>query len=230
MPGVNPNADQFQIGYLRQLDTRLRALETQQKLLVTDAAGRVVEELGLQADGTFGLVNFDAEGRERVRLGQLPGGDYGLRVTDPAGIAREVLPVAAASTEGDLTTSSTSLVALAGSPSVSAYIGASGDALVTVSATILTPTITSPADVGGSIALSVDGSSSGLNWVQAGFNGGSYPSALPATQWPVSSAQLLSQTVGTVAPGEHTFGLEYASLGAGKSVTFFAIAIVVQPI
>ena len=207
MPPVNPNSDLYLLQYLRGLDDRLRAIETQQQNVYTDGAGR-----------------------RRAQVGLLPNGDYGIQVVDPTGVAREVFPVAAASTVGPLSTTSSSFVAISGSPEVSAYIGASGDALVTVSATINTPTITSPTVVGGRIGLSVDGATPTGIWMEAGYNGGSYPSALPETEWPASSAQLLSQTVGTVTPGEHTFGLVYSNLLGSASVFFTAIAIVVQPL
>ena len=207
MPGMNLPASDYLATKLNDLEQRLRALETQQSFVVTDASGRI-----------------------RTRLGLLGNGDFGFTVTDPAGVTREVFPISAASSGSTFSTSSTSFVSLTGSPEVTAYIGESGDALVTVSATITTASITSAQIVGGRIGLSVDGATPVGNWMEAGYNGGSYPTALPETTWACSSSQLLSQSVGKVSAGEHSFGLVYADLGGGASAFFDEVAIVVQPI
>jgi hypothetical protein len=78
----------------------------------------------------------DASGLLRVKVGQLPSGDYGYLTQDPSGNANELWPTSSGFELGG-SVSGTSPTSLgANSPTVDAYLGASGDAIVTCSASI----------------------------------------------------------------------------------------------
>jgi hypothetical protein len=186
-----------------------------------NSAGDVILALGENADGTNSLEVFDTSGNLRTALGQLASGDYGLAVTDPHGVTNEVFPVSSKYVNGPLATSSTTPFAITGSPSVTAYLGASGDALVTVCC-LMNTGITSTL---GEVDLWVDGSSYG----SALFMG--YPSSAgSAVEASCSTTRRLSDWEGALpANGNHVFTLRYSS-SAGTSIGFNAISIVVQPL
>lgn len=136
MPGTNPAADSFTIEFLRQIDQRLRSLETQQNSLWRDA-----------------------EGNPRLQIGLLPNGDYGFATYSPAndGTYQEVRPLEAASAAGGVTTAAGGFALTdLGGPAVTATIGATGKALVLASCEALI-TGGSGADA-AYCALMVDGS------------------------------------------------------------------------
>lgn len=194
MPGIINQQSLYQVIY--QLQQQVQGLATQQ-------TGGVCQPNGLQ----------------RVSWGLLASGDYGFSVTDPNSVSNEIWPV---STEyygsTTLTTSSTTPVSLANSPSVTCWIGASGDALLTVSAYI-----------------GVSGTSTGVVYlkVDSGTANSYVDLSNSNTQGiagNVTAQRRLSQFVGTLTPNQdHTFSLEYASL-SGSLANFGAISITVQPL
>lgn len=91
-----------------------------------DTSGNEVVRL----DST-GLHVYDSSDRNRVNLGGLSNGDYGLQVIDPSGQSNEIRPTYSASnyTSGSLNTTLSAI-----GSAVTATIGESGRALVTGSA------------------------------------------------------------------------------------------------
>jgi len=189
VPPVNYGSDWYFARLLATIQNRLKALEMQQNAAVRDSTNNV-----------------------RVQLGLLPSGDFGLAITDPAGHSGEVWPVSANMNTATVSTTSTTPVALAGTPAVTCQIGASGDAVVTFGAFI------NPGTDQGLIWLAVDGTAVGYS---ANLFGGTGT---------VTRILMLSKIPsGTVTPGSHTFSLKFQSR-TGTSVTFDRPAIVVQPI
>lgn len=195
---------------------------TGEPLMKLNTTGLILESpsgVELIALTDTGLTVYDSTGKQRAMLGLLPSGDYGLAVQDPTGHSIEVWPPTAAYGNLTGTVSSTTPVAASGAPSVTAYFGASGDAIVTIGSYIGTPL------TGGSglVYLSIDGGAAN-EFIEAGT-----PSAGVAEN--VSSTRRLSQWLGvTLTPNtSHTFSLEFSST-SGNPTTFAALSILVQPI
>ena len=106
------------------------------------------------APGTA-ITFYDTAGISRVILGALPSGDYGLQVTDPTDVANEIWPVSSGFALGSNTSSNTPVSLGADSPTVDAFIGASGDAIVTCTASIYAASSPLVANVN----LAIDGTS-----------------------------------------------------------------------
>lgn len=153
-------------------------------------------------DGT--LQVSDPAGNVRVQVGNIPDGDYGLAISDLAGHTEEILPSVHAYNAATLSTTSTTATAITGSPTVSAVIGASGDAEITISAFVQVTTATT-----AFAALYIDGVLAGPTScfdLVAGTGGAGVA---------MSTTLLLSLFNGaTIAPGSHTFSLKYL-VGSG---------------
>lgn len=165
-----------------------------------------------------GLTQYDSGGHTRMQMGELPNGDYGLAYYSAAndGTYAELFPVESAYAQGTLTTTSSTETTIAGSPSVTATLGASGDALVTVSAFIGMSVAAESA-----VWLTIDGNSVG-QWI-AVSSGASGPVATNA-----SSTRRLSNMGSAPGAGSHTFGLEFSS--SSGTAQFSAIGLIVQPL
>lgn len=173
-----------------------------------------------------GLRSFDSAGRERVRVGHLASGDYGLNVNDPNGNGRELLPtyqsfveLAPGGTVWTTTNGAASPVAPAGGPSVTAYVGASGDALVAVSASMWIS-----AGNGANVGLAIDGTLHG-----------SYPVLQTASLAGVPGSVTFQLTkfpgIAALTPNTtHTFSLLIWSSSGGATASFQGLGLSVQPI
>ena len=181
----SPSQDDF-AHRLKMMESRLAALETQQNFGVRDGSGVL-----------------------RAQGGLLPNGDYGFSVTDPLSHTFEVVPFQAALVTASQVTASATWTDLATvGPSVSCWIGASGSALVFVSAQI---TAISNA---GYLGVSIDGGA--VTYTSGAFSG---------------SAQLdvggFYQVVVITTKTSHTFKLQYET--SGTSVTFANRSLLVWP-
>lgn len=177
--------------------------------------------LGVQ--GATGQAFFpvrDANGVQRVRVGYLPNGDYGLWVSDTLGNVQEFLPTVTSFYASQLSTSSTTPATLANAPSVSVIIGANGDAIIEMGSNISA----SGAGIGGLVYPMLDGSLTsvaGNQWLLYNLNQSN------ATCY---AAVLASQFFGSkLTPGKHTFTQQYSVHAAGTAL-FTANVIKVTPI
>lgn len=159
----------------------------------------------------------DANGRTRVKFGLLPNGDYGITLTDLTGNTIELLPYDDDYVNTTLTTSSSSAAAIAGSPSVTVDIAASGDFEVTCASFIGVPSNSS-----GIIYLVIDGTDVGsIAEVSSQATGGAGASACSIRRWTAWAGPALS-------PGSHTFSLLYSS--SSGTCNFSANYLKIQPI
>jgi hypothetical protein len=160
----------------------------------------------------------DPQGNLRVKLGLLQNGDYGILLTDLDGNMQELLPGVDAYHNGTLSTTSTTPVALTGSPTVTCDIAASGDCEVTVGAFI-----------------GILGSSEGLVYLVV--DGGTPTQILAVSNSNTAGIAINSQSIrkwiswqgSGLTPGAHTFSLAYESQ-SGSSANFSAIFLKVQPV
>ena len=181
----SPSQDSF-AHLFRTIEQRLAALETQQNFGVRDGSGVL-----------------------RAQGGLLPNGDYGFSVTDPLSHTFEVVPFQAALVIASQATASATWTDLATvGPSVSCWIGASGSALVFVSAQI---TAVSNA---GYLGVSIDGGAP--TYTSGAFSGTA-----------VVDVGRFYQVVGLTTKTPHTFKLQYET--SGTSVTFANRSILVWP-
>lgn len=186
------------------------------RLEILEARARVIQ------NGS--IVVADSNNKTRVVIGQLPSGDYGVEVLDPNGNGRELLTTYQSFVElnpsGNQTwQSSSTLPALPnGGPSVTAYLGASGDALITVCATIWVS-----GGNGGFVGLQVDGT-----------NVGNYEllqcQSLSAVSGSVTFQMSKFPGMATVTPNStHTFAPTIYTANSVQSF-FQGIGISVEPI
>lgn len=160
------------------------------------------------------LVVEDGNGNVRVRLGELPSGDYGLAYSASDGY-QELFPFVDAYHNGTISTTSTAPVALSTSPTVTATVGASGDVEITVGAYI---GITAGAMA--TIGLVVD------NGPAVHSIAGLSSSAATAANVQ-SSRRWISWQGSAMAPGEHSFSLRYDTTSG--TAHFSAVLLKVQP-
>lgn len=156
----------------------------------------------------------DANGLTRVKTGLLPGGDYGIALTDPVtGVTTELLPVYQESDRGnDFSTSSTSYVADTNTPALTATVGASGDVLLTVNSFIGIPGATGGAQSGGFVGISVDGAAITGILDEVLYLANSVVGTTAVGQAANQSAQVI---VTGLSPGQHTFEMQYKMIGPG---------------
>lgn len=166
------------------------------------------------------LTVFDADRNQRVILGKLPNGDYGLLFIDSAGNAQELLPKISRFAAGTLSTTSLTYTTIAGQPAtITADIGAHGDAEITVGALVAVTNVNDTAFVG----LSVDGAPASTCLELS-----STASIIAAT---TTLSFLASEVVGSLlSPGPHTFGLQFRGSTAGHTFNFAGVGLAVQPI
>ncbi len=167
----------------------------------------------------LGMTVFDSSGNPRVMIGELPDSQYGLGIYGSAnnGDYIQIQPAVTALYAGTQSTTSTSFVALNG-PSISFTVGASGEAMIHVSAIIGLPSVTSVATVGGAIGFSIDG---GTTWELVST---SYTGANIGFQSTGSNSILFSG----LTPGTHTAEVMYSSAN-GQSINFSATSVIVTP-
>jgi hypothetical protein len=159
----------------------------------------------------------DPQGNLRVKLGLLSNGDYGIQLTDVDGHSVELLPGVDNYHNGTLSTTSTTPVALTGSPTVTCDIAASGNCEVTAGAFVGVD-----ATAEGLMWLTVDGTSVGQiagvsNGNSAGI-GGNVQSTRNLALWQGSG----------LTPGQHAFGLLFSATSG--TANFSAIYLKVQPV
>lgn len=201
IPGVNNTPGElWLITQIQQMQNQIRALQQQQNSSVADNNLKVRIQQGLLPDGSYGTRYLDAAGNERARIGQQSNGDYGLGVTDPSGNFAEMLPLQTRGVTTLETTTSTSWTDLATvGPSVTANIGATGNALIIVTAGIHINTT----GVTGSLGVSIDGASPVSPVAGFGLNAAT------------GAATVTGSFVKTgLSAGSHTFKIQYENSGA----------------
>jgi hypothetical protein len=220
--GVNLPPQDGLYAALKSLDRRLTALENQQNWGITDGAGVQRIKAGLQDDGTFGIWIYDGAGNLEVKLGDLTGGAFGLGVTNQAGVLQRVSGVVMVEVATAENYSSTSWGDLATpGPLVTATIGPSGQALLTLCANMNTGTPPG----GGETALaglSVDGAAvlaDPVLKVSAGGGSGG-----------VGTSVSLTYLLGGLSQGSHTFEMKYSVSTTGVAGSFQDRLLSVQPL
>lgn len=195
MPQVNLPPSQYVQRYLQGLSDQIEALGRQQ-----------------------GTVVVDSQLRVRVQVGLLANGDYGILLVDTQGNQQELLPAVRSFNVSTLSVTSTSYSSPAGSPSVTAVLGQSGDALITVCANIGTTNVNDTGQVG----ITVDGGTT-YNVLLLGDTAG-------IVQGSCSLEVSVVELVGApLTPGTHTFTMAYAGSTAGHTFQFGHSSLVVQP-
>jgi hypothetical protein len=201
MPAVNPNPNDYLRTLLKGFDVRLKALETQQN-------GGVLDNKGVQ----------------RVQYGLLKSGDYGFSVTDSLGTTTtEILPIYEANVlTGQSTTSTTYTDLATAGPLVSAIIGTSGQALLTVNSYVGISGVAG-AQSAGFVGIYIDG----VLWYDELLY---FSVSNPGTTTVGMAANQSAQVVVTgLTPGSHTFEMKYKTVG-GSTVTFGSRFLQVRPI
>lgn len=216
MPPVNLPPDILRT--ISGLQSQLNALHTQQQYGCIDNELRLRIVMGQQADGTYGLWLYDTGGNVRVKLGDLPNGDEALAYysLDNDGSYQELFPFTDSYVDGTLTTSSTTLTTVAGSPTLTTTVGQSGDCEITVGSFISQP-------VAGTarVALVVDGGTPKSILAISSAAGG--------VAGNLQSTRRYVPWFGTpLAPGPHSFALLYDTSSGVAS--FSANLLKVQPI
>ena len=222
MPATGRNQDDFFIDFLKKLDSRLAALERQQNWMITDSQGQPRLKWGYlnPGDGQIGWAAYDAAGNERVLIGQLADGDYGMAIYSQAndGSYIEINDPVVSPTSGLMSTASTSFTALGSSPSLPIAVGASGKAFVTLS---------------GTIGMSVVGASTAQGLAQLYVDGVAQGPEIAASLTLSASGGLQitgsSPTIITgLSQGAHTLSIEYKSV-FGQSINFSNMTITAIP-
>lgn len=166
-----------------------------------------------------GFHVYDSSGTERARLGLTTNGDEGLQVFDPSGASNEILPryISGSGSSGSVT--STTPTAVSGT-SVTANIGASGNALVSLFGI---GEMNGPAAAGGSayFAVGVDGAAPAGLWSELQTN-------LTAAQ--LTAPVYISRLITGLTAGSHTFQSYVWSDSTGHSVNLFDAYTMVEPI
>lgn len=199
---------------LRVLEQRIQNLET--LLGVNQAANATAPQ---------GFSVRDPSGLQRLRIGALPNGDFGIFLADTIGNSQEILPVTSSYYDGEISpgtggVTTTSYTAFPNAPTVTAVIGASGDAVVTASSFV-----TNPSGGTGDIALVIDGGAPSLI-VAAGC---------ASTAVAISGASIRrlkgwTSGPGLITPGEHTFTLYYKTSNAAQPIGFSGNYLSVEPL
>jgi hypothetical protein len=203
-PAVNPNPNDYLRTLLKGFDARLKALETQQN-------GGVLDNKGVQ----------------RVQYGLLKSGDYGFSVTDASGTTTtEILPIYEESDGGNtLSTSTLSYITDGNMPALTAIIGTSGQALLTVNSYIGVTGVAA-AQSAGFIGVSIDGGAPTGALNDLLYFSVSSPSAGAVGIAGNQSAQVV---LTGLSPGSHTFRPEFMTVG-GLTVTFRNRFVQVRPL
>ena len=177
--------------------------------------------LGSEFDAN-GFHVYDSSGDERVRLGLLADGDYGLAIYSLAndGSYTEVQPVKSQTIAVNGYVGGAGTTVPFGGPSVATTIGATGKVLVTISADMVAYKTV------GTLYLYMDGAQvhdSTGNPVTVGLGD---PSETQQMQGTVSVQEVIS-----ASSGSHTFTLEGNSgTAVSNSLYLYAVTLTVQPI
>lgn len=230
MPPVLPSAEQYLLLQLAQLAATVQQLSEQQQILISnsDNVTRIVNGLIPGSGGLYGFQVLDTGGNNRVQVGDLPGGDIGLSVSDPTtGTTTTILPVYK-QTDGDnsLTTSSTTYVTDPNMPALTATIGAHEEALILLNSYVGIPGGTSGTQSGGFVGLSIDGGAP-----TGTFNELLYfaNTVVGSTAVGMAANQSASFIATGLSSGQHTFEMQFKMTGPG-SVTFESRYLQVQPL
>lgn len=245
MPGVYGDGSLGSL--LRQILQRLRAIETQQQMTLTDgklrpvlnfglipgsnppryglqfvnpATGAQVMFVGVDDSGVPGVFIYDSTGTEQVRLGELATSPalYGLAVLNAGGTLQQVAGIDGASGGGGTATVVGAQVDLGAS--VTSIIGPSGQAVVTISGSVEN---NSAAGTSGYAYMGVglDGASAPTNWINSQSN-----LAGSQTTLSLSATRLLTG----LSAGDHTFAAKgWIDVGVASGV-FGDVAVTVQPL
>jgi hypothetical protein len=219
MPGIIPQQSLYQLIF--NLQQQINAVALQQTGGITNSSGIAVVKYGALPNGDYGYAVYDSTGNLRVQMGELPSGDYGIEIVDPTGHSNEIWPVSSAFGNGG-TLGSAGPATITGSPSVTSYLGASGDCLITVSAGL-----EATEGVDANVYLVIDGTpyftrtALGLSIANMGASAQIFQNC--------SSTFRLSQWYGSAltANASHTFSLEYEG---ATGLDFSEICIVIQPL
>jgi hypothetical protein len=173
--------------------------------------GKVID-LGLQGDGTEGLAMFNPAGAKVLQVGQQPSGIYGLGVLQN-GVLQLLSGVLGNFAPASQSTASGTAVSFGDGPTITATIGTSGSALVSIGGYILT----SVAGVPNDIVVAVDG--------VIPRDGGGIP---------LLDVEGLTSVFGTaivdgLTPGPHVFTHQYYAGGA-TTATYLHRQLTVQPL
>lgn len=224
MPYVEPLALGGNTSQIASLQQRVQMLEARTRslgngaLTVTDSNGNTVMVIGNLGNDQYGIAVLDESGNERALMGLLPSGDFGFMVLDTSGNSAEILPqysvyhgpaIALPSSTGSL------------GVAVTANIGASGAAIVTLSAELLPPPASASLSTTVTLQPHVGSSAVGAPLTQAiavNGSGDSVSSAVTAT---------IQTRVSGLTPGPVTFTI-YGS-GTTTSEAQY-ISMTVQPI
>ena len=172
---------------------------------------------------------YDGSGNERVRLGLLANGDYGLQVIDVAGNSEEILPAVAQNVDTSINITSTTYVASSG-PSVTATVGASGKVRLDASAYInpaTGPVGSSNQETGGVVGLYIDGAF--LKDVLSFDTFVNDPGATSILINGYSNSSTI-RILTALSAGSHTFELRYKTINATNGCNFAARSLIVTPI
>ena len=208
MPAVNFSQDDWLVQQIQQLQQQVQALQTQQQYVIVDA-----------------------QLRQRVQLGLLNNGDYGLLVTDPVNsVQTEYLPVyqnVVAATEGTSSASYTDLTTAG--PSVTVTIGASGMAQIFIGSYIGVTAVQN-AQAGGFVGVATDGVDpvGGIGLDELLYFAMSTANVVPSCTG-IASSQSGIYVVSGLSPGTHTFKMRYKAAGGGTS-NFSSRFIQVRPL
>ena len=211
MPPVNVPSSDYLAQQINLMQQQLQALQTQQQYVMVDKNGNL-----------------------RLQLGLLQNGDYGILMQDASGNHQELLPSVSAFENSALSLTGFGPSTISGSPSVTANIGASGNAKITLATQITLPASggTSSTPCYGAVLIVIDGSGA-YGEAYFGVRVGSAGNSVTGT---ASVAQVMSLqgllNGGTLTEGSHTFSLIYvADSGSSSNVTFFSQNYLeVQPI
>jgi hypothetical protein len=207
-------------------------------LIALYADGNVALVYGLQNDGTFGLWQYpDTDGAypasPTVKLGELTTSLWGLAVLPYGGSQlQQVGGAISAFTVAEVQTASSSWANLTGDPEVTADIGPSGEALVTICCKIATGGIANQ-NVEGVVGVQVDGASTPYGYNASTPLSGPYISASTAAANGVNVSGTITCQVSGLSAGTHTFSLLYNTAnitGGSPTVGFGPRSISVQPL
>ena len=191
MPGVIPPSGDYFQNQLREYRDRIRALEQQQNFGIRDGQGNLRVQGGLLQAGFGGA------------------GEYGIVVADVNGTALEILPIYWQEVAAlELTTSPTYTDLTTPGPTVTAIIGHSGSAMVTIS-TYMGVNGIAGSQAGGRVSLAIDGGAAVGDYL--------YYSISSAAGDGIAGNQSTTIVLSGLAPGSHTFEMKYSSFNGGTT-------------
>lgn len=137
---------------IRNLESNNRIINTgiqDGALIVKDASGNTIVELGKASDGNYGVRVNDQSGNPQVRVGQLNSGGYGIEAINSTGdlvsLSTLAFGIRGQQSPGDMNggtaVTSTSYLTLPGSPSFTVTIGPSLRCIILVGVGMLRGTL-----------------------------------------------------------------------------------------